>query len=62
MVRSSQIPGVGLGLSLVKRIVEAHRGAVTVESSSGLGATFYLYLPAQPRQTEPAGAMKQVTS
>jgi len=61
-VRSSQIPGVGLGLSLVKRIVEAHRGTVTVESSAGSGATFFLYLPAQPPQVQPAGAMKQVTS
>jgi signal transduction histidine kinase len=61
-VRSSQILGVGLGLSLVKRIVEAHHGTVTVESSSGLGATFYLYLPAQPPQVQPAGEMKQVTS
>lgn len=50
-VRSSQIPGVGLGLSLVKRIVEAHRGTVTVESSAGAGATFFLYLPAQPAVT-----------
>ena len=61
-VRSSQIPGVGLGLSLVKRIVEAHHGTITVESSAGSGATFFLYLPAQPEQTQAAREMKQVTS
>jgi signal transduction histidine kinase len=37
--------GLGLGLSLVKAIVEAHRGTVTVESQPGSGATFIVRLP-----------------
>jgi signal transduction histidine kinase len=41
-----QIHGNGLGLSLVKRIAEAHGGRVTVRSSPGAGATFTLHLPA----------------
>jgi signal transduction histidine kinase len=45
-VRNSQIPGVGLGLSLVKRIVEAHHGTVEVTSSADAGASFVIYLPA----------------
>ncbi len=45
-IRNSQIPGVGLGLSLVKRIVEAHRGTIEAVSSPQSGATFFLYLPA----------------
>jgi signal transduction histidine kinase len=40
-----QIHGNGLGLSLVKRIVEAHRGRVTAQSPAGQGATFTLHLP-----------------
>ena len=48
-VRNSQIPGVGLGLSLVKRIVESLHGTVEVKSSAATpGASFILYLPAQP--------------
>jgi len=37
--------GYGLGLSLVKSIVEAHSGSVTVESVLGLGTSFRLRLP-----------------
>jgi signal transduction histidine kinase len=44
-VVAAQIQGAGLGLSLVKRIVEAHGGAVTLKSASGQGSTFTVSLP-----------------
>ncbi|MBI5597613.1 MAG: ATP-binding protein [Elusimicrobia bacterium] len=48
-VRDS-IPGSGLGLSLVKAVVERHDGTVGVESEPGRGATFLVELPeARPR-------------
>ncbi len=43
---SSAVPGSGLGLSLVKHIVEGHGGRVTVVSKEGEGSIFTLYLPA----------------
>jgi signal transduction histidine kinase len=43
--RAAQIRGNGLGLSLVKKIIEAHGGQVTVASEAGRGSAFTLSLP-----------------
>jgi PAS domain S-box-containing protein len=40
-----QIQGVGIGLSIVKAIAEAHGGSVSVESEEGKGTTFVLEIP-----------------
>jgi len=40
------IPGVGLGLAVARRIVTAHNGRIHVESQIGNGTTFRVYLPA----------------
>lgn len=42
------IPGVGLGLSITKAVVEAHGGTVRIASTVGEGTTFTLTLPARP--------------
>jgi two-component system phosphate regulon sensor histidine kinase PhoR len=39
------VKGSGLGLTLVKKIVEAHHGKVHVESEPGQGSTFSIMIP-----------------
>jgi signal transduction histidine kinase len=53
---SRRTGGAGLGLSIVKRIVEAHRGSITVENRPGGGANFTLRFPlaTQPASSESA--------
>lgn len=45
--RSSEhlVPGTGLGLAICKRIVEAHKGSIEVQSQVNVGTTFRVRLP-----------------
>jgi len=40
--------GIGLGTKIVKDVVNAHKGKITVESQEGVGTTFSLTLPLDP--------------
>ena len=49
--KSTKHGGTGLGTKIVKDVVDAHHGRITVESELGVGTTFRLYLPLRPPGT-----------
>lgn len=46
-IDANEVSGLGLGLYISSQIVEAHKGAMWVESELGKGSTFYVDLPMQ---------------
>jgi signal transduction histidine kinase len=45
---TSRAKGMGLGLSIVKGIVEAHHGRICEVGTEGVGARFVIFIPAVP--------------
>ena len=39
--------GFGIGLTICKKIIEAHKGRLSIESEKGIGSAFILHLPSK---------------
>lgn len=48
----SRFKGTGIGLAIVKKIIDKHNGEVWVESTPGEGSVFYFYLKLQKKEKE----------
>jgi signal transduction histidine kinase len=54
------VKGSGLGLSIVRHVVQAHAGRVRVASEPGRGSTFFIHLPLSAADRPDAAALTEV--
>lgn len=59
--RDTRFGGEGIGLALVRRIVQSHGGRIWADARVNEGATFFVYLPSEPPLREPVPEVDAVS-
>ena len=54
---TTKASGVGLGLSIVSKIIDEHRGSIRIDNASGPGACFVIFFPTEASTAEAKGAL-----
>ncbi len=58
----AQRSGIGLGLSITRRLIALHRGSLKLETHPGVGSTFHIYLPLPSLSEQPPTVPDQAQS
>lgn len=52
--RNAEYGGAGIGLTIVKHLMELHKGDISVDSQPGIGSTFHIFIPYDIRKQAPS--------
>ena len=56
---AAKFSGTGMGLAIVKKIVDIHKGRIELKSKQGKGSTFQIFLPIRKKEVNASGKPRE---